>query len=48
LAPADIPAASTLLAVWRAQRNMLQSELESDDMDTPVHYDIDAILAELD
>jgi hypothetical protein len=48
LIPADIPTASTLLADWRAQRNMLQSELESDDMDTPVPFDIDAILAQLD
>lgn len=48
LAPADIPAASALLAEWRQQRDALQSELDHANENQPVTFDADAVLAELD
>lgn len=48
LAPADIPAASSLLAQWRTQRDALQDELDQADECQPSAFDADAVLAELD
>ena len=48
LAPADIPAATALLAQWRTQRDELQAELDNAEETKPATYDADAILAELD
>jgi hypothetical protein len=48
LAPADLPAASAMLAQWRTQRDGLQTELDSAETTKPATYDADAILAELD
>lgn len=48
LAAADIPAASALLANWRAQRDGLHAELDDAENSKPAALDADAILAELD
>lgn len=48
LAPVDIPAASSLLAQWRKQRDELQVELDNVEESKPAKFDVQAILAELD
>ena len=48
LAPADIPAASALLAQWREERDRVQAELDACEEAEPLAFDTDTILAELD
>jgi hypothetical protein len=48
LAPADIPAASALLAQWREERDRVQAELDACEEAKPLAFDTDTILAELD
>jgi len=48
LAPADIPAASAMLAQWRTQRDESQAELDNAEDAKPATYDADAVLAEFD
>ncbi len=48
MAPADIPAASGMLAHWREVRERVQVELNECQQVEPVPFDPDAVLAELD
>jgi len=48
LAPADIPAASAMLAQWREQRNAVQADLDALANEKRTEIDADAVIAELD
>ncbi len=48
MAPADIPAASDMLARWREERERVQVELDDCQQTEPIPFDADIVLAELD